>query len=106
MLLTFGPANCAAWQGGLSHRDHTVKGENTMLDRSRRIGAPAQDQFVQIRRYPTRLHLRCRACGRQSVATIFIVDVPRLKCRKCGQRNPIIIERDRTAAWARRRMGR
>jgi len=59
---------------------------------------------VPIRRYPTKLHLFC-PCGRQAFVTVFLKDVPRLKCSKCGGR-PNIASRDRTAAWARQRRGK
>jgi hypothetical protein len=64
-----------------------------------------QDQTA-IRRYPTKLHLRCSCCQRQSVKAIFLIDVPRLRCRECGARNPVVLSRDRLQAWARRRRGR
>jgi hypothetical protein len=66
----------------------------------------AQDQTTPIRKYPTKLHLRCSGCRRQSVKAIFLIDVSKLRCRECGARNPVVLSRDRLAAWAARRRGR
>jgi hypothetical protein len=59
-----------------------------------------------VRKFPTRLNLRCGACGHQGVAEAFLDKPPKLVCTKCGNRNPIIIDRDRMQGWARRRRGR
>lgn len=71
---------------------------------------PANSQYQidasGIRKYPTKLHLRCSGCNRQSFATIFLNDVPRLRCRTCGARNPDVLSRDRLASWSRQRRGK
>jgi hypothetical protein len=59
-----------------------------------------------IKRYPTRLNVVCRTCGRQAQAVVFLDQVQLLKCRKCGSRNASIVERDRCQQWARKRQGR
>jgi hypothetical protein len=59
-----------------------------------------------IKRYPTKLAVRCGACGRQNVVEIFLHQVQRLKCSKCGSRNVVIISRDRLEGWSRRRRGK
>jgi Zn finger protein HypA/HybF involved in hydrogenase expression len=61
---------------------------------------------VVARRYPTKLHLRCRGCLHQGVAAIFLEQVQRLRCRKCGSRNVAVLQRDQLATWSRRRQGR
>jgi hypothetical protein len=61
---------------------------------------------VAIKRYPTRLHLRCRGCAHEGVASIFLEQVQRLRCKRCGSRNVTVISRDRLAAWSTRRRGR
>jgi hypothetical protein len=69
----------------------------------------AQDQTasVPIRKFPTRLHLICGVCGHQGVASIFLNQVDKLKCRACGSRDVVVVSRDQSSrSWARRRMGR
>jgi hypothetical protein len=61
---------------------------------------------TRIRRYPTRLHARCPQCSHQGIVELFLDTPPKLKCTKCGNRNPIITSRDRTRAWAGQRRGR
>lgn len=65
----------------------------------------SQDQ-IPIRRFPTKLHLRCSGCNRQSFKALFLIDVPKLRCRECGARNPVVLSRDRMQAWSTRRKGR
>jgi ribosomal protein S27AE len=60
-----------------------------------------------VRRFPTRLRVRCPQCLHQGVVMTFIAKPPRLKCSKCGSRDAVVVERDRTRTWmvsrARRR---
>jgi hypothetical protein len=37
---------------------------------------------------------------------LFLDQVQRLRCSRCGSRNVTVISRDRLAAWSRRRQGR
>jgi hypothetical protein len=60
---------------------------------------------VPIRRFPTRLHVRCQ-CGHQSYVAVFLNKPLKLKCTKCGNRNPIVTSRDRTRVWSGQRRGR
>jgi hypothetical protein len=60
---------------------------------------------VTVRRFPTRLHVRCQ-CGHQSCVSVFLNAPLKLKCSKCGNRNPIVTSRDRTRVWAGQRRGR
>jgi transcription elongation factor Elf1 len=61
---------------------------------------------VSIKRYPTRLAVRCPQCQHQGVVSVFLDRPPKLHCSKCGDKNPIIVQRDRTRTWARQRRGR
>jgi len=61
--------------------------------------------MVEMRRYPTRLHLRCAGCDHQGTASLYLDQARRLKCSRCGSRQIVIVERDRTQSWARRRRG-
>jgi Zn finger protein HypA/HybF involved in hydrogenase expression len=61
---------------------------------------------VAVRRFPTKLHLRCRGCLHEGVAQIFLEQVQRLRCKRCGSRNIAVLARDRLAAWSTRRRGR
>jgi uncharacterized protein (DUF983 family) len=61
---------------------------------------------ASIRKYPTRLHVRCPQCQHQGVVEAFLDKPPKLRCTKCGNRNPIITSRDRTRAWSAQRRGR
>jgi len=58
---------------------------------------------VPVRRFPTRLHVRCGKCQHQAFITIFISKPPRLRCTKCGSRSAIIVSRDKTERWSARR---
>ena len=60
---------------------------------------------VPIRRYPTKLHVRCQ-CGHQGIVEAFIDRPLKLKCTKCGNRNPIVTSRDRTRVWSGQRRGK
>ena len=58
---------------------------------------------IPIRRYPTRLHVRCGKCQHQGYVTVFLDRPPKLRCTHCGSRAAIIVTRDRTQAWSSRR---
>ena len=58
---------------------------------------------VAIKRYPTKLHVRCGKCLHQGYITAFIDKPPKLRCTACGSRAAIIVTRDRTQAWSSRR---
>jgi hypothetical protein len=47
-----------------------------------------------------------RTCGHQGTVSIFLDKVPKLRCAKCGNRNPIICSRDRSRVWSGQRRGR
>src|SRR5258708_10628829 len=81
--------------------------KETVVSFNKPSATEAQDRTpaIAITRYRTKLHLRCSGCRRQSFATIFLNEVPRLRCRECGARNPDVLSRDRLAAWARQRRG-
>jgi len=59
---------------------------------------------VSIRRYPTRLAVRCVACGHQGEVSVFLDKAPRLRCSICGDGNPVVGGRDTMRAWAMQRM--
>ncbi len=71
-----------------------------MTNKTRKGDAPV------IRKYPTRLAVRCPQCGHQGVVMTFIDKPPNLRCSKCGNRNPVITDRDRTRAWSAQRRGK
>jgi ribosomal protein S27E len=73
-----------------------------MTDRAA-IGGIAE---IIIRKYPTRLQVRCPDCLHQGVVAAFLDKPLKLKCSKCGNRNPIVVTRDRTRAWSAQRRGR
>ena len=60
----------------------------------------------EIKRYPTRLEVRCVQCRRRKVVEVFLDKPPRFVCKKCGDRNPIVTTRDRTRAWSNQRRGK
>jgi hypothetical protein len=41
---------------------------------------------VAIKRYPTRLHLRCRGCAHEAQLAIFLSEVQRLRCSRDADR--------------------
>jgi hypothetical protein len=49
---------------------------------------------VPIRKYPTRLLVKCGKCLHRGAAVAFIDKPPRLKCSRCGSRAAVIISRD------------
>jgi Zn finger protein HypA/HybF involved in hydrogenase expression len=57
-----------------------------------------------VLRYPTKINVICRICGHPGRVRIFLEDVNRLICSACGSRTVRVVDRDRTAAWARRRI--
>ena len=62
---------------------------------------------VPVRRFPTKLLVKCGKCKHAGYVVTFIAKPPRLKCSKCGSRDAVVVERDRTRTWmvsrARRR---
>ena len=59
-----------------------------------------------VKRYPTRLHLRCSSCQHEGTASLYLDQVKRLRCKVCNSRNIVIVERDgRSQSWSRRRRG-
>ena len=68
-----------------------------MTDETREGDAPV------IRRFPTRLAVRCPQCGHQGVVEAFIDRPPKLKCSRCGSRDAIVVTRDRTRSWSGQR---
>jgi predicted nucleic acid-binding Zn ribbon protein len=63
-------------------------------------------ETVAIRRFPTKLYCRCAACGHQGVVQTYINTSPKLKCSRCGARNPHVGGRDFLRRWANQRRGR
>jgi DNA-directed RNA polymerase subunit RPC12/RpoP len=61
--------------------------------------------MVTVRKFPTKLAVRCPRCQHQGVVAVFLDKPPKLRCAKCGSRDPIIVQRDRTRTWARQRRG-
>ncbi len=57
------------------------------------------DPHIEVRKFPTRLHVRCSLCAHQGVVEVFLNKPPKLVCIKCGNKNPIVTSRDRTRAW-------
>jgi len=58
---------------------------------------------VEIKRYPTRLDVRCRACGHAGSVAVWLADIHKLKCSRCGRADPIVSGREPLRAWAARR---
>jgi transcription elongation factor Elf1 len=75
------------------------------LRRAMRRKMPDAMTTVPVRRFPTKIHVRCAACGHQGFAKVFLVKGwdRKLKCSKCGSRTAIVVTRDRTQAWSARR---
>lgn len=59
-----------------------------------------------IRKYPTRLQVRCPQCQHQGVIAVFLDKPLKLKCSRCGNRDPIVVTRDRTRVWSGERRAR
>lgn len=53
----------------------------------RALGEQAMKDF-KPQRIKTRVSLHCKSCGHQGVATVFLP--AKFKCRKCGNRNPLV----------------
>lgn len=47
-----------------------------------------------VKRYPTRLAVRCQNCRHQGTVSVFLDKAPKLVCSKCGNRDPIVQDRD------------
>jgi uncharacterized protein (DUF983 family) len=61
---------------------------------------------IPVRRFPTKLHIRCPQCAHQGFVEAFLDKLPKLYCSKCGNKAPIITSRDQTRTWSARRRGR
>ena len=62
--------------------------------------------MVVIKRYPTRLEVRCESCGHRGVVKVYLDKPPRLICSRCGDRNPIVTSRDMLRSWSNQRRGK
>jgi hypothetical protein len=65
--------------------------------------------MVRIKRYPTRLELRCISCGHFGVVRVFLDKAPKLVCSRCGDRNPVIAGQggyDSLRSWSAQRRGK
>jgi uncharacterized protein (DUF983 family) len=71
-----------------------------MTDETRKDDAPV------IRKFPTRLAVRCPQCGHQGVVEAFLDRPPKLRCTRCGSRDAVICSRDRSRSWSARRRGK
>jgi ribosomal protein S27E len=49
------------------------------------------------------LHIRCQQCQHQGVVSAFLDRPLKLKCTRCGNRDPIVTSRDQTRTWKRRK---
>jgi hypothetical protein len=85
-----------------------IENGRLICDFERRMRAAASDEnravdppLVPIKRCPTRLLVRCPACGNSATITIMLDDVPKLTCSKCGRSDPSISGRSPLSAWAR-----
>jgi hypothetical protein len=61
---------------------------------------------VTVRKYPTRPHCRCPQCGHQGQVKAFIDRPPKLKCSRCGSRDAVVVDRDRSRACSARARAR
>jgi len=78
-----------------------------MLCKPQHPAAQDQTAAIPVRKYPTRLHCICAACGHQGSALVFLDKPPKLKCKKCGSRDVIVASRDNASrTWSRRRLGK
>jgi hypothetical protein len=75
-------------------------------DKSWLLALGAGPTVPEIKRYPTRLEIRCVQCRRRKIVAVFLDKPPRFVCKKCGDRNPIVTTRDRTRQWANQRRGK
>jgi ribosomal protein S27E len=62
--------------------------------------------MVTVRKFPTKLAVRCGQCQRQNTIEVFLDQVKRLRCSGCGSRDVVVVSRDRLRSWAARRRGR
>lgn len=65
--------------------------------KSQAVGAVGAAGEVPVRRFPTKIHVRCRACGHQGVPKVFLDRPLKLVCKACGKRDYIVHERDTMA---------
>lgn len=61
---------------------------------------------VQVTRYPTKLMIQCPQCRHMGMIAIFLEHVDKLKCSRCGNRNPIVQNREPLRRWAKQRRTR
>jgi hypothetical protein len=54
----------------------------------------------QIQKAPTRLDLKCPRCGRCASVTVELRPGLKLRCSRCGLKDPLIAGRDQLRTWA------
>jgi hypothetical protein len=57
-----------------------------------------------VKRYPTVVTVRCDACRHKVDIAIFLEDVNKLVCKRCGAKEPTLIGRNPMQQWSQRRM--
>ena len=74
---------------------------------SERAEAKAAAETVGgIVRLPTWINVRCPDCRHQARIAILLEHVDKLKCSRCGCRDPIVAGREPLRKWSRYRRGR
>jgi Zn ribbon nucleic-acid-binding protein len=61
---------------------------------------------ARIIRFPTRITVTCPSCRHQAQIAIQLEHVGKLRCSKCGHRDPIVAGREPLRTWSRYRRGR
>ena len=74
------------------------------IERDRELVEEALDlDEVRVKRLPTWISVRCPDCRHSARIAIHLELVPRLKCSRCGHRNPIVGGREPLRTWAKYR---
>jgi hypothetical protein len=60
--------------------------------------------MAEIKKYPTKLHIRCQDCMHQGIVEVFLDKPLKLICSKCKNRDPIVTTRDTLKSWSNQRL--
>lgn len=86
-------------QGHVDEFTRRMDAARTALNEAEAKIAPT----ASVRRLPTRVTLTCPKCQHSGVVEIFLDQVDKLRCSKCGHHAPTISGRSPLAGWSRKR---
>lgn len=84
---------------------HMASRRQWAIERDRDLIEDALDDGIRIKRLRTWVTVRCLNCRHQVRIGIYLEQASKLKCSKCGTKDPIVQGREPLRNWSRYRRG-